>query len=341
VFEIELRRRYGTLTNPFNEDGSTVVARGASAVCGMPTAAAAALPTRTVVEGCQVLRPQGVTPWRSCLEGTVHAYVHSQVGGAWDCPFDLTTSANSATDTLAESRAGFLALNAVNVWKVALSSGLLACPSTCAPGDLFGECRCECWDAAGDAERAGLSATEVYGLLSESRILEFLLQPMGSKKYLTTEGGDGKISFKGLSKTDNNAALRLLLDLACSPGKLGAMATDGAANDPFFWALHVEYDRMWHAGRLAGDLGIDGWEEDSDACPGANPADTLPFAAFSSDGKTLPTNTELYAYFSPSNDDLPYLYDNFRAFEPEGLKEVPGQDDDAQDLFDDGDDDMA
>lgn len=56
----------------------------------------------------------------------VHAYIHSSLGGAWDCPGLLTVNtfgesstrgeADSSTD--ANTRRTFLALNAVNIWKV-------------------------------------------------------------------------------------------------------------------------------------------------------------------------------------------------------------------------------
>jgi len=363
----EVYNAFGKLTNQFNADGSDFVNRGGSSICGARTAEFAPLPSRLAVDACQALVPQGVTAWRQCLETSVHAYVHAQVGGAWECPVDIGSWADgvstsnagggsTAPDALAAERASFLALNAVNVWKVALSAGLLACPAEECPAEAtFLECRCQCWDAAGDAERESLTASEVYGLLSESRVLEFLMEPMGGKRFLSNSGGDGKISFKGLSRMDNNAALRLLLDLACSPAKVGPMATDAASNDPFFWALHLQYDRLWHQGRLAGELGVEGWGYDSKACPGANANDTMPFSMYkpdSDDGgddgggsggdgtsESLPTNEELYAYFSPDNEALPYVYDNFRAFDPAGMDPPDEQDDDAQDAFDDGEDD--
>jgi hypothetical protein len=214
---------------------------------------------------------------------------------------------------------------------------LLACPTACSSDASFDECRCQCWDAASDEERSGLSAAEVYGLLSEARILEFLLQPMGGKLYVSKSGGDGKISFKGLSMKDNNAALRKLLDLVCSPGKVGPMGTDAAANDPLFWALHLEYDRLWHSARLEGYLGVEGWPTyEGGGCPGSNLDDTLPFAMFNPDDDLIPTNEQLYAYFAPDNADLPYVYDNFLSYDIIGVTSPPDQDDDAQDAYDDG-----
>jgi hypothetical protein len=71
-------RRYGTLTNPVNEDGAAWVTRGGAAVCGWPTAAA--LPSRAAFMGCaggEALGATssqgsvGLTAWRACLENEV------------------------------------------------------------------------------------------------------------------------------------------------------------------------------------------------------------------------------------------------------------------------------
>lgn len=95
-----------------------------------------------------------------------------------------------------------------------------------------------------------------------SRVLDFLVLPAGASAVLTADidgsgnkfGDRASASFVGLSTEANNNALRDLLDLTCAPGKLGTLATDAAANDPAFWALHVLYDRAWHEGRRAGTL---------------------------------------------------------------------------------------
>jgi hypothetical protein len=122
--------------------------------------------------------------------------------------------------------------------------------------------------------------------------------------------------------------------LMCNPGKVGVMATDASANDPVFWPLHLLYDRSWQAGRLAGTL-VDDWtttattttaamdavvddgvaaEADVEECYGSRASDVMPFTSFLSgdaDSTTLLTNEELYAFFDPTNEDLPYVYDTF------------------------------
>jgi len=110
--------------------------------------------------------------------------------------------------------------------------------------------------------------------------------------------------------------MRDVLGLVCSPGLVGTMATDAAANDPVFWPLHLLYDRSWHGRRLAGSL-EDDWAYSAAACPGANPGDALPFAfgdyasLGGGNGAGTMTNEEMYAYMDPSSDALPYVYDSF------------------------------
>ena len=56
----------------------------------------------------------------------MHAYIHSSLGGAWECPQLLTlntfgdsrTRGEADSSTEANERRTFLALNAVNIWKV-------------------------------------------------------------------------------------------------------------------------------------------------------------------------------------------------------------------------------
>jgi len=146
---------------------------------------------------------------------------------------------------------------------------LLACPTEgCSRSTAsFGACSCSCTGtAAGSrADRATLADSEVLEELVKSRVLDFLVLPAGASGVFTSNsnendgsgdvfGGGAPASFVGLGTEANNNAFRDLLDLTCAPGKLGTLATDAAANDPAFWALHVLYDRAWHEGRRAGTL---------------------------------------------------------------------------------------
>jgi hypothetical protein len=206
------------------------------------------------------------------------------------------------SDELSTERAEFVALNAVNLWKISLSMGLLTCPTSC-----DGEEGCEC-SCSVDPETLG--DDEVYTVLADAQVMKFLVNPSGSSAVLEQELG--AVRFVNLAAGENAEAWRAVLRLACRPGLLGTMATDAASNDPVFWPLHLLYDRSLAAMRLAGTLASD-WEDDTAACPGANPSDTLPFTSFTSDddeGEYL-TNEELYDFFDPTNDDLPYIYDSF------------------------------
>jgi hypothetical protein len=119
--------------------------------------------------------------------------------------------------------------------------------------------------------------------LKDSRVLDFLVLPAGASAVLVATdddggaaaadggGAGGGAAFVGLSAAATANALRDLLDLACAPGKVGTLATDAAANDPAFWALHVLYDRAWHEGRRAGRFNDD-WTAAAVVAPQADDA---------------------------------------------------------------------
>ena len=186
-----------------------------------------------------------------------------------------------------------------------------------------------------------LSASEVYQVLEGAAIFEFLQNPAEAAEFLTwwedeekegwndeegeepvgEDDKDGSFTFRftGLDKRDNDAMMRALLDLTCNPGKVGVMATDASPNDPIFWPLHLLYERSWHRGRLANSL-INDWTEDdeSNICYGSRISDIMPFffsTTTEDDGRdktqTDMSNKELYDFFDPTNDDLPFIYDSF------------------------------
>jgi hypothetical protein len=144
-------------------------------------------------------------------------------------------------------------------------------------------------------------------------ILEFLYN---TESMWSTYGGvsptigkdnDGAYYFMDQTKYKNNKYMADLTTFACEPGVLGAMATDAAANDPFFWALHLLYDKVWSLKRMKGELDISDWIDVENQCFGANPSDEMPF---SFTGGSYMTNMELYEYFDPTNQYLPYIYDS-------------------------------
>ena len=156
-------------------------------------------------------------------------------------------------------------------------------------------------------------------LLASARVFDFLLAATGGSELLARDEKSHVTHFTGLGTSDNDAAMSNLLILACSPGAVGAMATDAAANDPLFWPLHPLYDRLWANARLEGSLSDD-WasseEQSGDSCPGAGLDDLLPFTGFprdNDDDENYPSlsNQDLLDFFDPSNDDLPYVYDSF------------------------------
>mmetsp|Transcript_24671 Transcript_24671/g.32126 ORF Transcript_24671/g.32126 Transcript_24671/m.32126 type:complete len:589 (+) Transcript_24671:186-1952(+) len=275
---------YGKLTNDVNRDSSKFVTRGGPEVCGADVSGT--MPTAADMAACD--QWSSLTSWRSCIETMVHAYIHVQVGGAWDC-------GGGDLSELADPQRSLIALNAINIWKIAAESEMLVCPLTC---DESSDCSCSC------------DATKASGALTA--ILEFLYLTVtawdlyGEVAPILTKNANGAVSFVGLSDVENDAILDTLLALSCAPGEMGAMTTDAAANDPFFWPLHLLYDRAWMLKRLENALEYD-WVDNPSECFGGNPSDVMPFLfdGFQSDM----TNEELYTYFEPTT--LPYVYDAF------------------------------
>lgn len=196
------------------------------------------------------------------------------VGGAWSCSYPLSTS-NFPQDDIRT----LIALNAINVWKLAAYYG------TCEGGSM---------DEVLDFLYLTATAWDTYGGV----------EPIISKS------DENVYSFTGVSETENDELMINLASFACSPGTLGAMGTDAAANDPFFWPLHLLYEQAWALKRMKGELDADEWVDLDDQCAGANPSDLMPFD-FIGTGASYMSNLELYAYFDPSNQQLPYIYDAF------------------------------
>lgn len=270
-----------------NQDSSPYLTRGGPAVCSADVNSV--LPGSDAFEACDVWAT--LTDWRSCIEVTVHAYVHTIVGGAWSCPYSLSNFPQLDIRTL-------IALNAINIWKLAENGGMLTCPDTCSSSTPLDECRCSCSSSSEGMDEV----LEFLYLTVTAWDTYAAVQPIISKS-------DGVYSFIGLSATESDELMDKLATFACAPGVLGAMGTDAAANDPFFWSLHLLYEQAWAKKRIQGELGVEEWVDLDDQCAGANPSDLMPFD-FTASGYM--SNLELYDYFDPSNQQLPYIYDAFQ-----------------------------
>jgi len=111
--------------------------------------------------------------------------------------------------------------------------------------------------------------------------------------------------------------MRWLLEFGSKAGKTSVAATGGSPADPLFWVWHPIFDKMLHVGRLSPyfktRMSARAWSATmTDAC-GSHWLDHLPFdGIFDNSEKGIHfTNKELWALLDPTNDHLPYIYDQF------------------------------
>ena len=133
---------------------------------------------------------------------------------------------------------------------------------------------------------------------------------------------DSIVRLKNATTEQNREFWKWALDFVCHPGKMGQYATPLAANnDPIFWVSHAAWGRYWAMARLAPAFkeNMDWtWETlsgDMDDCENSYEwHDLLPFTSFSNKDKSdvqLLSNQELFQFFAPDNDALPYVYSSF------------------------------
>lgn len=136
------------------------------------------------------------------------------------------------------------------------------------------------------------------------------------KKFMNIQNVDGggcDYSFNNMTTDENREFMVFLLRYSCNPGKMGAMCTGAAANDPVFWPIHPLFDRLLAYIRLSDDY-VDfnhTWKDDP-SCYGRSKDDMMPFKNLLNEGSDkFYTNGDLYNLFDPRSPDLLYVYDHF------------------------------
>ena len=136
-----------------------------------------------------------------------------------------------------------------------------------------------------------------------------------------------------------------VLDELCHVGHPGEMFTSAAPQDPLFWPLHglaerfvqlvrlyaaegvIAYDETWgydHVNVMSDTHRVCDWTNATGlelptcapgVCPGHREDDVLPFEyVFGAGGQQYYSNAEFYAEISPSNDEMPYVYDKLQTW---------------------------
>jgi len=165
-------------------------------------------------------------------------------------------------------------------------------------------------------------------------------------RYMLEQSGVYDAISNVIGDFDDSELLTILRAIEDS-GVAGEMFTSSAPYDPTFWPLHGSIERLVGLKRINVQLGnIDDFDEtwgydygansfylagicdwsavdgaddltlptcdmsSTNICPGHNADDVLEWQNITGKGETY-TNSEMYDFINPWNDDLPYTYDTF------------------------------
>jgi len=301
---------YGLLRSPWNTNPTPYVMRYNKTFYNFADSDTA-FPT---CKGFSEFMDASLSELSFALNGELHGPVHIMIGGHWGMSDKWKDAGNaiSLTDK-------FLLLSKW-LWR----QGFVRTPESCSTDTPHSECMPTCpegivgdWDTMEDGD--------AYALLDETGIIA--LNP-------TTNLHEVLMA--------NNLGWKDLLSELCHVGSPGEMFTSSAPQDPTFWPLHgnaermisvmrvyknrgkIEFDETWgyeHTKELPSDTGmICDWSGvtgtldmptcTSGICSGHKEDDLLPFTdLFEEQGDTLITNAEFYERISPLSHELPYAYD--------------------------------
>lgn len=265
---------WGRLTESWNTDPTMFVSRSRS-ICGLETKAR--LPGCTTLRGA--LSKNDTSSFRKEIEYSLHAEVHSAIGGAWQCSMPggdslnigdmLASLPSNATQALEN-----VALNLNLFWRGMFNSSLnshypILCPENlkCAEGGYntsWSARECRCSNPAFDMMMANASTLDEeydvsYNALDDSmffilaayksqgtRISDFLAQGVDGKwMWLDSNGAF-------LDDDTNKAMTAFIGKLIFHPGFIGPFTGPLAGtNDPLFWTVHSNFEHLWHYKRAS------------------------------------------------------------------------------------------
>lgn len=309
---------YGTVTHSINNDPSLFVTRDHS-FCG--------LNIDLELPGCdimmQCLETKDLVTFHHLAEDELHGNLHNVIGGFFDCGVDMseiTIDHSEWHDMVMD-----IGLASSGIWA---RNRLLSFPESCSRDTAFEDCKGLCRDYV---NRTTFERSELVELLSSIRFVYFtddsdvstFSSPAIHESYFQTSyhAESGKYSWRfdpdgtdSLSDDENTELMQFVFEHACGPGRMGAMSTGAAANDPIFWPIHPTFDRIWHYIRLDSSYSdFDHTWQDDPTCYGRSYLDVLPFKGlFGEENAThFYSNKDLYSLLDPKNPDLPHVYENF------------------------------
>jgi hypothetical protein len=297
---------YGLIRSPWNNLGDPRFARyfgGGSALGEAPVIFVDAAQMST----CEVLAE---TLAASTDLGTFNGEAAGQAHG----PIHMFTGGQSNTRNLVSRMAALGFKSTTNIHNQLWGNGvtfifntvkslwryhLFQCPEACTMDTPQEECLCVC------------DADEIMSYRQDG-IWNDLLSTWA-------EGMNDVVQFQDgpeITTQNGNKTMHQMFELMCSYHgvAMGDHASSGATSDPSFWVIHGTVERWLQLIRMQDGFTTEDWSVPvftsnihpyQDSCSGHHQDDKLVFGEV--DGHSF-TNGEYYAYLTPKEDNLPYVY---------------------------------
>jgi hypothetical protein len=317
---------YGLLRSPWNTNPTPFVMRS-NATMGVFADGSTNFPS--IKSFAKYLSVGSLAMVLAGLNGELHGPVHIMVGGHWNMKHIWNEERVQAWGTWADNHL----LLSKFLWR----QGFVRVPESCSADTPGTECMASCpSEVTGDLTARGvLKAARVWGDNGWTT-------DMNESFAVYSDSAPGVTDQTGTSTdlTDGD-----LLDELCHVGYPGDMFTSAAPQDPTFWPLHgnaerfvqvirtykasglLNFDETWSYDHsivpAASDTNlvcdwtdVEGYDMPTcskGTCPGHKAEDLLPFEGLAWAGgvrKMTYSNAEMYELISPTNTDMPYVYDS-------------------------------
>lgn len=231
-----------------------------------------------------------------------HGKTHTLIGGVWGAEWGafLSSSDYSTRNGRDISTLAFVVQKAM--WR----ARLLECPKHCSADIPLAKCKCTC-----PSLQTWLTLGQAKTILNRFNDAPGVNGIFNDPSYTRSKNGE---DFSG-------TLLRLFCnDLDGFSPVIGDSLESASPLDVSFWSIHPTVERLWIWRRILG-MTDESWIDnnshsingfDTGYCWGHNEADVVYWGSLQESISKMYTNRELYDFFDPLNDRIPFLYDTFR-----------------------------
>ncbi|CAM9515381.1 unnamed protein product [Scytosiphon promiscuus] len=303
---------YGRMRSPWNVNSRPYLSRGLGEMCGLDSTEFYTWPGCSSHYDLQDIFTSyyGYTWWS---QYGPHGPVHVWVGGNFDCEEDLDTVLDIVGEDYRLSMSGYLFVKRKDMFRDAMFKCRGYADPTVSQKDILTSGMCGCLDL--DLSPDGEDYIGVFENFSSFYTFnqEFTEE---EKRILASQWCNGQVA-------------------------MGESSQSSSPLDPTFWSMHPTMERLLVFKLLAGTftdwswpdevgpwVGMDGTEYDveistrSDTCYGHRGSDVFPyeilgdtinpeFTFYDRKGVNTLQNRQLIKLFDPSENALPFIYDNF------------------------------